>query len=245
MAHFTTTLRDILYHYTQDLDPFSIAQRVGAETGRYPFILPNQDVPVEDRIRAAKEYIISPDIKFYSAEMENDFWMQFCVKNLMREIEYEEPAMWILQFNNNVRRVIWRYNKLYETLFVDIDLLSSHKRQMVRNTHGNENRQTTDHGTSNSTTSNREVFEDTPESRLGNSDYATNITNSNGTANGETNGEGTDKSDYSDNENLIETGFDGPQGELLKQNRESLVDVIGSMVDECSKRIFLKIHMYN
>ena len=245
MAHFTTTLRDIIYHFSQQDDPYTIAQQVADETGRYPFILPGQDVPVTERIKTARDSIIDADIQFFNEDMKNEFWMQFCIKNIMREIEYEEVAMRILQFNYNIRRVIWRYNKLYETLSANIDLLNSHKRQMVRNTTGNENRQTTDHGTSNSTTSNREVFEDTPESQLGNSDYATNITNTNGSANGETTGEGTDKSDYSDNENLVETGFDGPQGEILMRNRESLVDVIGAMVDECSKRIFLKLYMYD
>lgn len=245
MAHFTTTLRDIIYHYSQDLDPVSIAQRVGEETGRYPFILPDQDVPVEERIIQARDQIISSNIAFYNEEMKDEFWMQFCVKNLMREIEYEEPAMWILQFNNNIRRIIWRYNKLYETMSMEIDMLNTHKRQLMRDTSGDSNRETTDHGTSTSQTSNNEVYEDTPESRLGNSDYATSITNNSGNANGETTGNSTDNSSYNDHETLIETGFDGPQGEILKRNRDSLIDVIGGMVDECSKRIFLKIHMYN
>lgn len=245
MAHFTTTLRDIIYHYSQEYDPITIAERVGQETGRYPFILPGQDVPVEQRIKTAQDSIISSDIKFYNEEMKSEFWMQFCLTNLMREIEYEEVSMWILQFNLNIRRVIWRYNKLYETLSADIDLLNSHRRQLLRNTNGNENRRTTDHGTSSSTSSNKEVFEDTPESSLGNSDYATSITNTSGNASGETNGEGTDNSSYSDHEDLIETGFDGPQGEILKKNRDSLVDVVGAMVDECSKRIFLKLYMYD
>lgn len=245
MAHFTTTLRDIIYHYTQDLDPYAIAAKEAAETGRYPFILPSQDISVTERITAAMDSIIDPSIQFYDDDMKKDFWMQFCTKNIMREIEYEEPAMWILQFNHNVRRCIWRYNKFYEMMKTEIDLTNSHKRQMLRNADGTHERETEDKGTSTASTQNKSVFEDTPESSLGNNDYATNITTSTGNANTETQGNGTENSSYADKETVIETGFDGPQGEIIRRNMDSLIDVIGRMVDECSQRIFLKLFMYN
>lgn len=245
MAHFTTTLRDIIYHYTQDMDPFSIAAKEAEKTGRYPFIMPSQDISVAERITSAMDSIIDGNIQFYDDEMKREFWMQFCTKNIMREIEYEEPSMWILQFNLNVRRCIWRYNKFYEMMKIEIDLTNSHKRQMLRNADGTNERATEDRGTSNATTQNKSVFEDTPESSLGNNDYATNITTSTGNANTETQGNGKENSSYADKETVIETGFDGPQGEIIRRNMDSLMDVIGRMVDECSQRIFLKLYMYN
>ena len=127
----------------------------------------------------------------------------------------------------------------------EIDLTNSHKRQMLRNADGTHERETEDKGTSNATTQNKSVFEDTPESSLGNNDYATNITTSTGNANTETKGNGTENSSYADKETVIETGFDGPQGEIIRRNMDSLMDVVGRMVDECSQRIFLKLYMYN
>lgn len=49
----------------------------------------------------------------------------------MREIEYESITMFLLRFNGNIRRVIWRYNKMYEIMQKDFDLLNSFPTKLV------------------------------------------------------------------------------------------------------------------
>ena len=45
-------------------------------------------------------------------------------------------------------------------------------------------------------------------------------------------------------ETVTHKGFTIPQGEVLKRNRDTLPDVIGEMVTEVSRGLFLKIFTF-
>ena len=94
MAYYTTTLRDIIYHYSQDKNPETLAKQNAGE-GRYPFFKPEYDVPVWERIATAENSMIDKNIQFFSQQMKDDFFQLFCTDNLMREIEYESVTMFL------------------------------------------------------------------------------------------------------------------------------------------------------
>lgn len=243
MAYYTTTLRDIIYHYSQDKNPEALAKQNAGE-GRYPFFKPEYDVPVWERIATAEKSMIDKNIQFFSEQMKDDFFQLFCTDNLTREIEYESVTMFLLRFNGNIRRVIWRYNKLYEIMQKDFDLLNSFSDETSRSVNEGENTENSGNMHTSATNTNKNVYEDTPESALGNEDYATNITTDNGSGSSDSNSsdKGERKRDLT--ETVTHKGFTIPQGEVLKRNRDTLPDVIGEMVREVSRGLFLKIFTF-
>ena len=78
MAYYTTTLRDIIYHYSQDKNPEALAKQNAGE-GRYPFFKPEYDVPVWERIATAEKSMIDKNIQFFSEQMKDDFFQLFCI----------------------------------------------------------------------------------------------------------------------------------------------------------------------
>lgn len=229
MSNHTTTLRDMIYHYSQDNNPLH-----PEEEKRYSFIRLEDEMSVMERIEKARPKMLYNTNKFYNEEFKNDFFQQFCIDNMMREIEYETPGYFILKFNQNVSRWLPVYNKLYETSLLELDKLKSYSRESSRN----GDRETTASGKSTSESNNKNVFDDTPENRLTNADYATTITVDQGSGNGTTSSSG--KEVYS--ENYKESGYNVPQADLILKYRETLMDVVGQFSDTVSHSLFLKIY---
>lgn len=229
MSNHTTTLRNIIYHYSQDNDPLH-----PEEEKRYAFIRFEDEMGVMERIEKARSKMLYNTNKFFDEEFRNAFFQQFCVDNMMREIEYETTEYFILKFNQNVSRWLPVYNKLYETSLLELDKLKSYSRESART----GNRKTSARGKSASESNNKNVFNDTPENSLTNSDYATTITVDEGSGNGTTSSNG--KEVYS--EKFNESGYNVPQAELIMKYRETLMDIVGQFSDTVSRTLFLKIY---
>lgn len=229
MSNHTTTLRNIIYHYSQDNNPLH-----PQEEKRYAFIRLEDEMSVMERIEKAQPKMLYNTNKFFNEEFRNAFFQQFCVDNMMREIEYETAEYFILKFNQNVSRWLPVYNKLYESSLIELDKLKSYSRESSRN----GDRETNASGKSTSESNNKNIFDDTPENRLTNADYATTITVDQGSGNGTTSSNG--KEVYS--ENYAESGYNVPQAELILKYRETLMDVVGQFSDTVSRTLFLKIY---
>lgn len=229
MSNHTTTLRNIIYHYSQDFNPL-----FPPDEKRYHFIRFEDEMSVIERIEKARPKMLYNTNKFFNEKFKNAFFQQFCIDNLMREIEYETTEYFILKFNQNVSRWLPVYNKLYETSLLELDKLKSYSKESVRA----GGRETSANGESTSENNNKNVFNDTPENRLTNADYATTITVDEGRGNGTTSSNG--KEDYT--ENYTESGYNVPQAELILKYRETLMDVVGKFSDTVSRTLFSKIY---
>ena len=229
MSNHTTTLRNIIYHYSQDVNPLH-----PQEEKRYAFIRLEDEMSVMERIVKARSKMLYNTNNFFNEEFRNAFFQQFCVDNMMREIEYETPEYFILKFNQNVSRWLPVYNKLYESSLLELDKLKSYSRESTRN----GDRKTNASGKSTSESNNKNIFDDTPENRLTNAAYATTITVDEGSGKGTTTSRG--KEVYS--EDYKESGYNVPQAELILKYRETLMDVVGQFSDTVSRTLFLKIY---
>lgn len=229
MSNHTTTLRNIIYHYSQDFNPLFTP-----DEKRYHFIRFEDEMSVIERIEKARPKMLYNTNKFLNEEFKNAFFQQFCIDNMMREIEYETSEYFILKFNQNVSRWLPVYNKLYETTLLELDKLKSYSKESERN----GGRKTRANGKSTNKSNNKNIFNDTPENRLTNADYATTITVDEGSGQGSTSSNG--KETYS--ETYKESGYNVPQAELILKYRETLMDVVGQFSDTVSRTLFSKIY---
>lgn len=233
MAKYTITLREIIYHYTQDKNPYNIQP----DANGHRFMRDYDIMSVGERIKKAQEIFLS-GVTFADSGMADEFWENFAAKNLMREIEFETVEYFMLRFRAQLNLLLPKYNPLYESTKLEIEKLKSFGKKTHRE--GKDDTETNTHSDTNSTGSNRSVFEDTPENRLANADYATNITTNNGQDNTNVTAGGTDNKVYS--EDVTEDGYNMPQAQLLQAYRETLITVINDLIDDVSRPLFCKIY---
>lgn len=220
MSKYETTLRQIIYHYTQNTLPIpeaiKNAQTFHLPSGDVKFapITEMVDISVDDRIAACKDILLpKTQLAFYDDAMRDLYYEIFCIENLEREIEFETVNYFLMRWKTNIKKCIAKYNILYKTLQSDIDLISDYARftEITDNddiTHGKQvdgsGNGSTTHGMKVETESHNEsegktVFEDTPENELLNENYATNITKNGAEASGNvtTQNSGTDENEFS------------------------------------------------
>lgn len=197
MAKFENTLRQIIYHYSQQTLPIPVAlqnkQVYKLPTGlefEFAPILPEHDITLDERLNLAKDHLLPASLVFYNARMRDDYYDIFCAENLMREIEYETTTYFLKRWHTNIKKCLSKYNTLYSIMDKDIDFLSTYDRNVDERvdddtTHGKtiegSGNDSLIHGLTTTTITNSEnegktVFEDTPENELLNENYATNIT---------------------------------------------------------------------
>lgn len=197
MSKFETTLKQIIYHYSQDRLPVPVAKEnetifkmpSGKEITFAP-IVSAHDISVDERIEICKDILVPVTLGFYNDDMRSLYYEIFCIENLEREIEYETTNYFLLKWKSNIKKCLQKYNGIYSMLASDLDWLSDYERRTnIRDdddiTHGKqidgEGEDNLTHGLNVKTTGKGEgtqktVFEDTPENELLNSNYATNIT---------------------------------------------------------------------
>ena len=213
MSKFETTLRQIIYHYSQQTLPMDVAKEnrvvYTLPSGRiiqFAPILKGNDISLDDRMEIARDILLPSSLAFYNATMREEYYDIFCTENLMREIEYETVEYFLKRWKTNIKKCLYKYNKIYGLLDKDIDFLYAYERHLDEKTdddtlHGKQITKTGDetfthgmkveneydsdsnliHGmkikTDNTTSGeNKVVFEDTPENELLNESYATSIT---------------------------------------------------------------------
>lgn len=205
MSKYETTLRQIIYHYSQQTLPIQkafenkkvYAMPSGKEITFAP-ITAAQDVSLEERMEVCKDILVPSSLGFYDEAMRTDYYEIFCVENLMREIEYETVSYFLAKWKTNIRKCVYKYNQLYKIISADVNLLTDYERNIEETTdddikHGKQidgnGKDTLTHGLVTSTENsseneNKTVFEDTPENELLNTNYATNITKTGGESSG-------------------------------------------------------------
>ena len=211
-------------------NPFEAPTHNGS---KYHFIYDSDTLSVGDRIALAQEPILQ-GLNFFDAEMKTDFWTNFCIQNLEREIEYETTNYWLYMFKSTMNLLLPRYNKLWESTKIEIEKLKSFSHDSERK--GEDDSE--GHNTGSYSNTGKTVFNDTPTNNLGDADYAENITDASG--NGNTQDDGTTNRDYW--ETIHDDGYNIPQADLILKYRQTLIDVIRMLIDEVSKPIFLKLY---
>ena len=94
MSNHTTTLRNIIFHYSQDNNPLH-----PQEEKRYAFIRLEDEMGVMERIEKARSKMLYNTNNFFNEEFKNAFFQQFCVDNMMR-ISIHAPAKGATAFIN-------------------------------------------------------------------------------------------------------------------------------------------------
>lgn len=172
-----------------------------------------------------------------------------------REIGFETWNQFKWHLRSHMHEVMPYFNELYETVGLIKDPLST--RDMSFDETGNRSRnfsesrhnESTSHTDTNSTgtTSDKNVFQDTPMNGLDTSavqsmDYATNVTFDDGstTTEGESDvtgsGDATTTSDEGESHGLShrEHGYDRPQAETLLTYRKAILNIDLEVVESCN-----------
>ena len=172
-----------------------------------------------------------------------------------REIGFETWNLFKWHLRAHMHEVMPYFNELYETVGLIEDPLST--RDMSFDETGNRSRdfsenrhnESTSHTDTNSTgtTSDKNVFQDTPMNGLDTGavqsmDYATNVTFDNGSTSteGESDvtgsGDATTTSDESESHGLShrERGYDRPQAETLLTYRKAILNIDLEVVESCN-----------
>lgn len=148
----------------------------------------------------------------------------------MREIGFDSWGRFKLALNERLNLIIPYFNELYKSVEMNNDNpLSNNDYKETKVTNFNRNNSgnstTTDNG------SNKRVFEDTPTSQLGNTDYATNITTD--TMNTTSNFENEGKSNGNEEMNRIITGLSGySKQEMIARYRQNIINVDEAIINE-------------
>ena len=276
MSMYETTLRQIIYHYSQLELPINIADRnaeiikVRGEEVRFAPIRMDDDISVDDRIDVCKDILVPQTLGFFNEEMRAEYYNIFCIENLMREIQFETVTYFLMRWKNNIKKCIKKYNGLYQMLNSDIDILSDYARQSIIKdvddiTHGKRTETTGEGNTEHSVTTQvntsgegeqKTVFEDTPESELLNSNYATNITKQGDKTSSEstttTGGEESASSSGTTQESgtterayeriLKDVGRNKSIPEIMQEYMDKQTNIIENMVTETSKGLFMLVY---
>lgn len=266
MSAYTINLRNIIYHYSQDINPFddeylikdTISLKNG-ETITTEFVNPTL-MSLSERIKAAMPKLLpEDDFAFRDALMRQSYFRMFVTKNIRREIEYETVQEWIAQWHENIHSCLDAYNALYGLWLQEADGIIYRMRKLEESydetgrEEGKAGNTTASSGstTGKNTNESLNTFDDMPESELKyNRSYATNQTLNKGETNSETastsesSSDATSENERTRNYSRIVTEKESPVdlNSALYSALRNRVRVISEMVDETSERIFLKIY---
>ena len=156
-----------------------------------------------------------------------------------REIGFDSWGRFKLALNEKLNLIMPYFNDLYKSIELQGDNpLSNNEIKEVKKTTNTSNSSGTNSVTNNSNA--KSIFEDTPTSKLGNTDYATNITSNNV----DTTSNGTSTGEASGNENMERTitGLSNySKQDMIARYRENIINVDEAIVNELYD-IFLLIY---
>lgn len=148
-----------------------------------------------------------------------------------REIGFETLAQFSWQMKRTMNEIMPYYNQLYESLMLVVDPVN----EINVKTTEDMNRTSDDTTTASADDSNRNVFQDTPMSMLDDEPsaveqlkYATNVTYDNGSSDSKSD------SHSSADQNIVrhEVGHRRSQSNLLKEYRETFINVDAMILEE-------------
>lgn len=204
-------------------------------------------MPIAERISIAKNKILSDSLIWsenVTAEgyrMEDMFWNLFCTRNLMKEIRWHQPAYWLQVLNQELVNMLPRYNKIWDSYIVKFDPMIEYEKKHGNRSVFNENYSDTGNSGTHVTSGSKSVFNDTPSTRLGDADYATNITDDSGESETTTGTTTKSNRDHTDDQNGWEVGRNRGGAVLLDEYRNLLTDVCSDMCNELSDMLFFRV----
>lgn len=148
----------------------------------------------------------------------------------MQEIGFETWGRFKLALNERMNLIMPYFNELYKSIKLQGDNpLTNLEIKEIRNIATSNTNEINSNGTASATS--KEVFQDTPTSQLGNTDYATNITNSEGTNTNESTSNG--KANGTEDMNRVLTGLSGySKQDMIQRYRENILNVDEAIINE-------------
>ena len=148
----------------------------------------------------------------------------------MQEIGFETWGRFKLALNERMNLIMPYFNELYKSIKLQGDNpLTNLDIKEIRNITTSNTNEITNNGSSSATS--KEVFQDTPTSQIGNTDYATNITNSERTNTNENTSNG--KADGTEDMNRVLTGLSGySKQDMIQRYRENILNVDEAIINE-------------
>lgn len=148
----------------------------------------------------------------------------------MQEIGFETWGRFKLALNERMNLIMPYFNELYKSIKLQGDNpLTNLEITETRNIATSNTNEINSNGSSSATS--KEVFQDTPTSQLGNTDYATNITNSEGTNTNENTSNG--RANGTEDMNRVLTGLSGySKQDMIQRYRENILNVDEAIINE-------------
>lgn len=156
-----------------------------------------------------------------------------------REIGFETFGQFRWHLRETMHSIMPYYNQLYESEGLVTDPMLSRSMDYSEKWTRDESTGRTSEGSGSSTSSNRNVFQDTPMNGLDTGaveamDYATNVTFDDGSGSSSTRSSADYTGDFDGTREHIEKGFDGSQSDLLLKYRQTLRNIDDEVVGELS-----------
>jgi len=166
-----------------------------------------------------------------------------------REIGLETVGQFKHFLKAKLNNIMPLYNEQYLALevfktydpYINKDITVTQTRTATQENTGKANSSTTSESSSNG----REIYSDTPQGKLSNLDYATNLTDNDATGTSTDTGETTTKGTITSTDEYIESikGFDGMKyaSEVYQGVRDTIVNIDLDIIDELND-LFMNIY---
>lgn len=167
--------------------------------------------------------------ELYRKELNNKIIRHF----YMREIGQETFGLFKFMLRRTLFEVMPLHNQMYESQLLEIDPLNEWKMVVTDDTEGAYTNENASSATRNTSSNSRNVFQDTPQSKLNligshsveNLDYATNVTYDNNTGNATDADSSTSTGSSTSNKDRSETGHHKSESQLLTQWRKTFLNI--------------------
>lgn len=202
-----------------------------------PFNTPDIDTILE-KVRP-KIFDFTYPLPNGSEEKKKELEIKILKHYYTREIGFDSWGRFKLALNEKLNLIMPYFNDLYKSIELQGDNpLSNNEIKEVKKTTNTSNSSGTNNVTNNS--NGKSVFEDTPTSKLGNTDYATTITSNN--VDTTSNGTSTGEASGSEAMERTITGLSNySKQDMIARYRENIINVDEAIVNELYD-IFLLIY---
>ena len=157
-----------------------------------------------------------------------------------REIGFETVQMFRFQIRRKMGEIMPYYNKLYASMQLDFDPLSTIDIRTIGDNSTNSKERGTNTANSVVNSGARSVSSITPQTQLsGNGDYADSMTDNNSETANTSSANTTGESEQHANLSSHTKGFQGSPADLIVKYRESLINVDLMVLDELSTYFML------
>lgn len=234
MAKYTIRLDEIC-KYLYDNNDTALKDYEFANEWGIPFEL-NTDNPFvesatqDEIISTARSKIFDFDYTLYDDTHKSELETKIIKHYYMQEIGFETYGRWKFALEERLKLILPFYNEMYKSVELQGDNpLINNDYYETRNIQGTGTNSTTVNSTDNST--NRQILQNTPTSKIGNTDYAsqivdnTNETTSNNVANGNNN-------NTEDMERHIQGLTAYSKQDMIERYRQNIINVDEAIVNE-------------